>query len=242
MPATRAGTGRRAIGTLGVSMGGYGALLLAEKYPRLISAVAAIGPAVWTSYAQARAVNSGAYASAAAFADADAVTHASALAATAVRVACGVSDPFYPGARALARVLPRGAVTDLSRGCHTGQFFAAQEPASLAFLGLSPPDAVRRSLMPDESFTEVPGERVVLRRLGWADLEQFVAYRSNEQVARYQSWDAPYPREEGERLVGQLMTEHPDTAGEWFQFAVALRTTGPATGADRRLRGDAAGR
>jgi RimJ/RimL family protein N-acetyltransferase len=84
--------------------------------------------------------------------------------------------------------------------------------------------------MPDESFTEVPGERVVLRRLGWADLEQFVAYRSNEQVARYQSWDAPYPREEGERLVGQLMTEHPDTAGEWFQFAVALRATGPATG------------
>jgi aminoglycoside 6'-N-acetyltransferase len=91
--------------------------------------------------------------------------------------------------------------------------------------------------MPDESFTEVPGERVVLRRLGWADLEQFVAYRSDEQVARYQSWDAPYPREEGERLVGQLMTEHPDTAGEWFQFAVALRATGHATG---QLIGDCA--
>ena len=41
-------------------MGGYGALLLAEKYPGLISAVAAIGPAVWTSYGQARAVNPGA--------------------------------------------------------------------------------------------------------------------------------------------------------------------------------------
>ncbi len=129
------GRGRRAIGTLGVSMGGYGALLLAEKYPGLISAVAAIGPAVWTSYAQARAVNPGAYASAAAFAGADAVTHAPALAGTAVRVACGLSDPFYPGARALARALPPGAVTDLSRGCHTGPFFAAQEPPSLAFLG-----------------------------------------------------------------------------------------------------------
>lgn len=129
------GRGRRAIGTLGISMGGYGALLLAEKYPRLISAVAAIGPAVWTSYAQARAVNPGAYASAAAFAAADAVTHAPALAGTAVRVACGLSDPFYPGARALARVLPPGAVTDLSRGCHTGPFFAAQEAPSLAFLG-----------------------------------------------------------------------------------------------------------
>ncbi len=129
------GRGRRSIGTIGVSMGGYGALLLAEKYPDLISAVAAIGPAVWTSYAQARSVNSGAYASAAAFADADAVTHASALARTAVRVACGVSDPFYSGARALARVLPPGAVTALSKGCHTAPFFAAQEPPSLAFLG-----------------------------------------------------------------------------------------------------------
>ena len=184
------------------SMGGYGALLLAEKYPRLISAVAAIGPAVWTSYAQARAVNPGAYASAAAFADADAVTHAAALAGTAVRVACGLSDPFYPGARALARVLPPGAVTDLSKGCHTGQFFAAQEPV-VPGLPRPPPDPVRGRLMPDESFTEVPGERVALRRLGWADLDQFVAYRSDEQVARYQSWDAPYPREEGERLSGR---------------------------------------
>ena len=38
-----------------------------RKYPRVISAVAAIGPAIWTSYRQARAVNPGAYASAVAF-------------------------------------------------------------------------------------------------------------------------------------------------------------------------------
>src|SRR5260370_13653109 len=62
----RRGLGLQAIGTLGISMGGYGALLLAEKYPRLITAVAAIGPAVWTSYGQARAVNPGAYPAAAA--------------------------------------------------------------------------------------------------------------------------------------------------------------------------------
>jgi enterochelin esterase-like enzyme len=128
------GAGRHAVGTLGISMGGYGALLLAERYPRLISAVAAIGPAIWTSYAQARAINPGAYASAAAFADADAVTHARALAGVAVRVACGVSDPFYPGVQALARVLPPGAVADLGKGCHSEPFFVAQEPPSLAFL------------------------------------------------------------------------------------------------------------
>jgi enterochelin esterase-like enzyme len=129
------GHGRRAIGTLGISMGGYGALLLAEKHPRLISAVAAIGPAIWTSYGQARAVNPGAYASAAAFADADAVTHARALRTVAVRVACGFGDPFYPGVQALARVLPPGAVTVLSQGCHSSPFFTGQEPPSLAFLG-----------------------------------------------------------------------------------------------------------
>jgi pimeloyl-ACP methyl ester carboxylesterase len=47
------------IGTMGISMGGYGALLLAEKCPHLIAAVAAISPAIWTSYAEARAANPG---------------------------------------------------------------------------------------------------------------------------------------------------------------------------------------
>jgi pimeloyl-ACP methyl ester carboxylesterase len=121
----------RRIGTLGISMGGYGAILLAEKHPELFGAVAAIAPAIWTSYAQARAVNAGAYASAAAFASADAVTHASALAGVAVRVASGADDPFRPGVEAL----PPGAVVDISPGCHSGSFFAQQEPTSLAFLG-----------------------------------------------------------------------------------------------------------
>jgi pimeloyl-ACP methyl ester carboxylesterase len=131
----RHGLGRRAIGTFGISMGGYGALLLAEKYPGLISAVAAIGPAIWTSYGQARAVNPDAYASAAAFTAADTVTHARALRTVAVRVACGISDPFYPGVQALAKALPPGAVTVESKGCHSYPFFTAQEPPSLAFLG-----------------------------------------------------------------------------------------------------------
>lgn len=135
IPRCRArGLGRR-IGALGISMGGYGAILLAEKHPELFGAVAAIAPAVWTSYAQARAVNAGAYASAAAFASADVVTHANALAKVAVRVASGADDPFRPGVQALARALPPGAIVDISPGCHSGSFFAQQEPASLAFLG-----------------------------------------------------------------------------------------------------------
>ena len=87
--------------------------------------------------------------------------------------------------------------------------------------------------MPDESFGELAGQRVVLRRFGPEDVADFVAYRSDPEVARYQSWDAPYPRDAGERFVRALMLEHPDAAGAWFQFAVALRASG-------RLIGDCA--
>jgi aminoglycoside 6'-N-acetyltransferase len=87
--------------------------------------------------------------------------------------------------------------------------------------------------MADEGFAELRGERVVLRRFCLEDVAKFVAYRSRAEVARYQSWDAPYPREEGERFVRHLMACHPDTPGEWFQFAVGLRPAG-------RLIGDCA--
>ncbi len=121
-------------GVLGISMGGYGALLLAEKHPGLIAAAAAISPAIWTSYQQARAANPGAYASAASFAAGDAVTHAAALAGVPVRVAAGYADPVSPGVQSLARALPGGAVVEFGNGCHDGAFFTAQEPPSLAFL------------------------------------------------------------------------------------------------------------
>jgi len=87
--------------------------------------------------------------------------------------------------------------------------------------------------MPDESFTELAGERVALRRFHPGDVTEFVAYRSSAAVARYQSWDAPYPREEGERFVQAMMNSHPDTAGEWFQFAVMLGEAGQLTGQGR---------
>ncbi len=122
------------IGMMGISMGGYGALLVAEKQPQLVAAVAAISPAVWTSYSQASAANPGAYASAADFAADDVVTHTAALAGKPVRIASGLDDPFHPGVVALGHALPAGAIVDISEGCHTGDFFVAQEPPALQFL------------------------------------------------------------------------------------------------------------
>jgi len=122
------------IGAIGISMGGYGALLLAEQHPGLLSAVAAISPAVWTTYGEARGANAGAFASAADFAAHDIIARASSLGATAVRIASGKDDPFHPGVEVLARALPAGATVVSTKGCHTNGFELSQEPDSLAFL------------------------------------------------------------------------------------------------------------
>jgi pimeloyl-ACP methyl ester carboxylesterase len=137
LPMCRAlGLGRGADGTgvIGTSMGGFGALLLAERRPDLISAAAAISPAIWTTYGQARAVNPGAFASSGDFARDDVITHARALARTPTRIASGAEDPFAPAVRALARRLPSSVTVVLTDGCHDSAFFAGQTPASLQFL------------------------------------------------------------------------------------------------------------
>jgi RimJ/RimL family protein N-acetyltransferase len=76
--------------------------------------------------------------------------------------------------------------------------------------------------MTHPDFTVLPAERLVLRRFRRADLPTFVAYRSDPEVARYQSWSAPFPMESAERMLAELSELHPDTPGEWFQLAVAL--------------------
>lgn len=115
-------------GIMGISMGGYGALLLAEKHPHLFAAVAAISPAVWTSYQQAKDANAGAYASAAAFAASNVVTHTAALAGLPVRIAAGNDDPFYPGVRALARALPAGLSSASARAATPAHFSLSKNP------------------------------------------------------------------------------------------------------------------
>ncbi|MGH2719615.1 MAG: alpha/beta hydrolase [Actinomycetota bacterium] len=123
------------IGAIGISMGGYGALILAEQHPGLISAVAAISPAVWTTYAQARGANAGAFSSAGDFAANNVVTHAPELKGVPVRIASGRDDPFHPGVQVLAAALGTRAIVEFPKGCHTGSFEASQEPQSMAFLG-----------------------------------------------------------------------------------------------------------
>jgi enterochelin esterase-like enzyme len=134
----RRGLGRATNGIrmMGISMGGYGALAIAERNQGLVSSVAAISPAIWTSYDQARAANPGAFASKKAFDDGNVIAHASLLSSVAVRIVSGVDDPFHPGVVTLANSLPPEAHVVFSSGCHTEPFFTEQEPPSLRFVSL----------------------------------------------------------------------------------------------------------
>jgi aminoglycoside 6'-N-acetyltransferase len=84
--------------------------------------------------------------------------------------------------------------------------------------------------MEDPAFERLLTARLVLRRLRPEDVDAFAAYRSDPEVARYQGWRAPYPREEAERFVAALAGLAPGRPGTWFQFAVAPREGGPLLG------------
>jgi S-formylglutathione hydrolase FrmB len=149
-------TGR--IGIVGESMGGYGALLLAERLgsgPSVVStsghaapgptpgapraaAVAAISPAIFASYADARQADGRAFDDPADFAVNNVFSRISALQRVPAFIACGTDDPFEPMASLFRGRLehltghpPAGQVTS---GCHDVAFWARNLPAGLRFI------------------------------------------------------------------------------------------------------------
>ena len=125
-------TGR--FGVIGWSMGGYGALVLAETVaaPRVAAAVAS-SPALFPSYENARRTNPRAFDGPEDFVRNDVFARLNRLAGVAVRADCGTSDPFAPMARRLrARLRPAGA---MGPGCHDGAFWLRHLTPQLDFLG-----------------------------------------------------------------------------------------------------------
>jgi RimJ/RimL family protein N-acetyltransferase len=72
----------------------------------------------------------------------------------------------------------------------------------------------------DPAFTEIRTGRLVIRRFRPEDVEAFAAYRSDPNVARYQSWDM-YTREQAASFIAEIAALHPGVPGEWYQFAVS---------------------
>ena len=77
-------------------------------------------------------------------------------------------------------------------------------------------------------YLETP--RLILRSFQDSDLETFLAYRNDPQVAQYQSWDVPYPRDNAIQFVEWMKAANPESLGEWFQAALELKSTGEMIG------------
>lgn len=121
------------IGLLGWSMGGYGALLLAETYPKLVRRVAAESPAIWPSFAASQGANPSAFDSAKDWQNHDVISHVGALTGIPIRIDEGEADPFLWASQRLQELLPPGSV-HFEPGAHDAGFWAARGPAQLRFL------------------------------------------------------------------------------------------------------------
>jgi S-formylglutathione hydrolase FrmB len=137
------------IAIIGNSMGGYGALLLAERLggPAALgapaaaptaAAVAAISPAVFRSYADAHRADPRSFDGPADFARNDVVSRLAALRDVPAFAACGTSDPFEPTAALLrarlGQLTGRPPAGSIEAGCHDYDFWARNLPAGLTFL------------------------------------------------------------------------------------------------------------
>jgi predicted esterase len=132
------------IGIIGYSMGGYGALLLAERLGNggpgpAAAAVAAASPAIFTSYQDARSADPRSFAGPAEFARNDVLAGLAALRRVPAWISCGSSDPFEATTELardrLGRLTGRPVAGGITSGCHDDAFWARTAPAALEFLG-----------------------------------------------------------------------------------------------------------
>jgi pimeloyl-ACP methyl ester carboxylesterase len=126
--------GRLREALMGQSMGGYGALLAAEREPERYRAVAVAGPAIFPSYEDERRSVGDAFDSAADFRAHDVVAGATALRSVPVRIAVGTRDPFLPGVRRFAAACPSARIL-VRPGCHDDGFWRTSFADGLQFIG-----------------------------------------------------------------------------------------------------------
>jgi S-formylglutathione hydrolase FrmB len=120
------------IGLHGVSMGGYGALLLAERLgPSRVAVVAADAPAIWQRWQDSA---QGAFDGRQDFAAHDVLKRSDALRRIPTRITVGSDDPFRPGVTAMLKRLPT-AEFEIAPGAHNASWWRHAAPKQLAFIG-----------------------------------------------------------------------------------------------------------
>jgi RimJ/RimL family protein N-acetyltransferase len=71
--------------------------------------------------------------------------------------------------------------------------------------------------------------RLVLRRFSRADVQAFLAYRNDPEVARFQGWDS-FSLAEATAFVARQEKQPVASPGQWLQIAIALKQTGQLVG------------
>jgi S-formylglutathione hydrolase FrmB len=117
------------IALLGASMGGYGALLLAQQLgSERVAAVGALSPALWRRYDDAAP---GSFDDEADFAAHDVFAGRQRLAGMPVRLDCGRDDPFAGTTRAFLNGSPATITGAVRAGCHDNSFWRSVAPDHL---------------------------------------------------------------------------------------------------------------
>ena len=121
------------IGLFGLSMGGFGSLLLASQ-GRLpgVRAVAAMSPAVWEAY---EASMEGAFDGPSDFAAHDVFALRPSLAAVPKRIDCGTGDDLFATVRNYRAGLPGAVGGGFQPGGHDDSYWRSILPEVLSFLG-----------------------------------------------------------------------------------------------------------
>lgn len=66
-------------------------------------------------------------------------------------------------------------------------------------------------------------KRLLIRSFCDDDLDTFLTYRNEPNVARYQGWDIPYPRDKAIEFINEMKNKNPAEPEGWYQAAIVIK-------------------
>ena len=79
-------------------------------------------------------------------------------------------------------------------------------------------------------FTPIRTERLLVRPFREDDIDAYLLRRNDPDVARYQDWELPYPRERAEKVVNQMLSLDGPVDGKWWMAIVCDPDSGEVFG------------
>lgn len=68
-------------------------------------------------------------------------------------------------------------------------------------------------------------KRLILRNFRDKDIDSYLVYRNDPEVAKYQDWNIPYSRVQAEKFITSVKDMHAPKQGDWLQVAIVIKET-----------------